>query len=51
MDEIDSNKAGKVAFVIGWFNCVDSFSQLIQSGTGNGTYHKQMNERKDIFHF
>ena len=38
MDEIDSDKAGKVAFVIGWFNCVDSFSQLIQLGTGNGAY-------------
>ena len=25
MDEIDNDKAGKVAFVIGWFNCVDSF--------------------------
>lgn len=35
MDEIDN---GKVAFVIGWFNCVDSFSQLIQLGTGNGAY-------------
>lgn len=31
-------KGGKVAFVIGWFNCVDSFSQLIQLGTGNGAY-------------
>ncbi len=38
MDEIYSDKPGKVAFVIGWFNCVDSFSQLIQLGTGNGAY-------------
>lgn len=38
MDEIDNGKNGKVAFVIGWFNCVDSFSQLIQLGTGNGAY-------------
>lgn len=38
MDEIDSGKTGKVAFVIGWFNCVDSFSQLIQLGKGNGAY-------------
>ena len=38
MDEIDNGKTGKVAFVIGWFNCVDSFSQLIQLGTGSGAY-------------
>lgn len=38
MDEIDNGKAGKVAFVIAWFNCVESFSQLIQLGTGNGAY-------------
>lgn len=30
MDEIDSGNKGKVAFAIGWFNCVDSFSQLIR---------------------
>ena len=38
MDEIDANGNGKVAFVIGWFNCVDSFSQLIQLGKGSGAY-------------
>ncbi len=38
MDEIDSGNKGKVAFVIGWFNCVDSFSQLIQLGQGSGAY-------------
>lgn len=38
MDEIDSGNKGKVAFIIGWFNCVESFSQLIQLGTGNGAY-------------
>ena len=38
MDEIDSGKKGKVAFIIGWFNCVKSFSQLIQLGTGSGAY-------------
>ena len=38
MDEIDGGKSGKVAFIIGWFNCVDSFSKLIQLGTGNGAY-------------
>lgn len=38
MDEIDVNGNGKVAFVIGWFNCVDSFSKLIQIGKGSGAY-------------
>lgn len=38
MDEIDNGANEKVAFVIGWFNCVDSFSQLIQLGTGSGAY-------------
>lgn len=38
MDEIDSGNKGKVAFVIGWFNCVETFSQLIQLGRGNGGY-------------
>ncbi len=37
-DEIDTNGNGKVAFIIGWFNCVDSFSQLIQLGKGAGAY-------------
>ena len=27
----------KRAFVIGWFNCVDSFAQLIQLGSGAGS--------------
>lgn len=38
MDEIDAGNKGKVAFVIGWFNCVNSFSQLIQLGKGSGAY-------------
>ena len=38
MDEIDSGNKGKTAFVIGWFNCVKSFSQLIQIGNGSGAY-------------
>ena len=38
MDEIDAENDGKVAFVIGWFNCVDSLSQLIQLGEGSGAY-------------
>ena len=45
MDEIDAGNQGKVAFVIGWFNCVDSLSQLMQLGEGSGAY-PQVNESK-----
>ena len=45
MDEIDAGNKNKVAFVIGWFNCVDSFSQLIQLGKGGGAY-PLVDERK-----
>ena len=38
--EIDSdkkdNKKGKRAFVIGWFNCVEYFSKLLQLGKASG---------------
>lgn len=40
MDEIDSKGRGKTAFIIGWFNCVESFSSLIQLGKGSGPYPK-----------
>lgn len=48
MDEIDSGDKGKVAFVIGWFNCVKSVSQLIQLGKGGGAY-PLVNESKLCF--
>ena len=38
MDTIDMDRNGKTAFVIGWFNCVESFSQLMQLGVGAGAY-------------
>ena len=51
MDEIDADNYGKVAFVIGWFNCVDSFSQLIQLGKGNGAYPLVDERKKEYFPF
>jgi len=36
LNEIDIGNKGKRALVIGWFNCVNSFSQLIQLGRGSG---------------
>lgn len=38
MDSIDAESNGKIAFVIGWFNCVKSFAQLMQLGKGSGAY-------------
>lgn len=38
MDAIEADRDGKAAFVIGWFNCVESFSQMIQLGKGKGAY-------------
>ncbi len=49
MYEIDAGNYGKVAFVIGWFNCVDSFSQLIQLGKGNGAYPLVDERKKGVF--
>lgn len=48
MDEIDDGKSGKVAFVIGWFNCVDSISRLIQLGKGSGAY-PLVDDRKLVY--
>lgn len=36
--EIKQGKKGKRAFIIGWFNAVDRFSQIVQLGTGRGMY-------------
>lgn len=51
MNEIDSGNRNKTAFVIGWFNCVDSFSQLIQLGTGRGAYPKADESKLSYFPF
>ena len=39
------------ANVIGWFNCVDSFSQLIQLGKGSGAYPLVDERKKEYFPF
>ena len=51
MDEIDLENKGKVAFVIGWFNCVKSVSQLIQLGKGGGAYPLVNESRLCFFPF
>ncbi len=35
--EIRNGNKGKRAFIIGWFNCVERFSQLIKLGEGAGS--------------
>jgi len=45
IEEIESGYKHKRAFVIGWFNCVDTISQLIQLGVGKGS-KPLLNEEK-----
>lgn len=40
LQEVREGNQGKRAFIIGWFNCVESFSQLIQLGEGPRPGHK-----------
>jgi hypothetical protein len=39
-EEIKEGNKGKCAFVIGWFNCVNSFSQIMQLGCTRGSKPK-----------
>lgn len=50
-NEIISGHKGKRAFVIGWFNAVERFSQLMQLGEGQGQYPKINQERLRLFPF
>ncbi|HCL4448324.1 TPA: hypothetical protein N2D16_004004 [Clostridium botulinum] len=65
-DEIKNGKKGHRASVIGWFNVVKSFSELMQLGSGKGSkpdinkdriqlfpflnYNPNTNKTKDIFY-
>lgn len=65
-NEIKKGKKGNRAFVIGWFNVVNSFSELMQLGDGKGcvpdinkdriqlfpflNYNPNTNKTKDIFY-
>jgi len=50
-DEIKKGKQGHRAFVIGWFNAVDRFSQIVQLGKGIGGFPDIDHEKKDYFPF
>ncbi|KOF57715.1 hypothetical protein AGR56_15740 [Clostridium sp. DMHC 10] len=49
--EIKGGQKGNVAFVIGWFNVVDSFSKILQLGQGKGCCPKINTERCNLFPF
>ena len=51
IEEIENNKKNKRAFVIGWFNCVDSLAQYIQLGAGPGGKPLINEERMAYFPF
>jgi len=49
--EIDDGNKDKRAFIIGWFNCVEHFSSLMQLGSGNGQNPPINEERVCYFPF
>ncbi|RJE48914.1 MULTISPECIES: hypothetical protein [unclassified Dehalobacter] len=51
LHETRSGNKGKRAFIIGWFNCVDRFSQLIQLGEGAGNKPKASEKKHCYFPF
>lgn len=50
-EEIDKGFKNKRAFVIGWFNCVDSISRYLQLGQGRGSKPLVNEERIAYFPF
>lgn len=51
IEEIEQGYKHKRAFVMGWFNCVDSISQYLQIGTGHGSKPLVNEERIAYFPF
>lgn len=51
IEEIKNGKKFRRAFVIGWFNCVDSVSQYLQLGSGSGNKPLINEERVAYFPF
>ena len=45
LSEMDNGNKGKVAFILGWFNCVSSLSKIVQLGIGRGG-HPLVNESR-----
>lgn len=51
IEEIEDGHKHKRAFVIGWFNCVDSISRYLQLGSGKGSKPLVNEERVAYFPF
>lgn len=51
LQEISDKNKGKRAFIIGWFNCVDKFSQFIQLGEGKNVGSKPLASERKICYF
>ncbi len=51
IEEIERGFKHKRAFVIGWFNCVESISQYLQLGSGSGSRPLINDERVAYFPF
>jgi len=51
LQEIRDGNRGKRAFIIGWFNCVERFSQLIQLGEGRNPGSKPKASERKICYF
>ena len=49
--EIKKGSKGKRAFVIGWFNSVERFSQIVQLGKGKGKEPDIDEEKRRVFPF
>ena len=50
-DEIKRGKKGNRAFILGWFNAVNRFSEIMQLGESTGQYPDINNERLRLFPF
>lgn len=51
VDDIKAGKKHKSAFIIGWFNYFDYFSQIVQLGTGAGSIPNYDQRKVDYFPF
>ncbi|MGX9134145.1 hypothetical protein ACWV26_07150 [Rummeliibacillus sp. JY-2-4R] len=50
-NEIKQSKKGQRAFIIGWFNAVERFSQIVQLGKGKGKYPEISLDKFQYFPF
>lgn len=51
LHEIKEGNKGRSSFVLGWFNCVDHFSNLIQLGEGKSSGSKPIASERKLCYF